>query len=204
MLKDVTLGQYFPGNSIIHRLDPRVKIIWLVGYIVALFLVKGWGGYALVAALLVTVTAVARIGAKAMLKGMKPLVFIVVFTGLINLFYGSGEPLVEFWVFKITANGIRNAIFMVLRILLLGVGLVSLLGGLLRIRLLLIPLGIAGLAVRALGVGLLIAARAGLLVAALLIRILALCILRRGRLTGRRLLPPLRRISIGRITVIHP
>ena len=119
MLKDVTLGQYFPGNSIIHRLDPRVKIVWLIGYIVALFLVKGWGGYALMAALLVTVTAVARIGAKAMLKGMKPLVFIVVFTGLINLFYGTGEPLVEFWIFSITANGIRNAVYMVLRILLL-------------------------------------------------------------------------------------
>ena len=122
MLKDVTLGQYFPGSSIIHRLDPRAKIIWLIGYIVALFLVKGWGGYALMAAILVGFTALGRIGAKAMLKGLKPLIFIVVFTGLINLFYGSGEPLWEFWIFSITADGIRTAIFMVLRIMLLVCG----------------------------------------------------------------------------------
>ena len=122
MLKDVTLGQYFPGDSIIHRLDPRVKIVWLIGYIVALFLARGWGGYALMAALLISLTAVARIGARAMLKGMKPIVFIVVFTGIINLLYGSGEPLVEFWIFTITVDGIKNAIFMVLRILLLVCG----------------------------------------------------------------------------------
>ncbi len=122
MLKDVTLGQYFPGSSIVHRLDPRTKIIWLIGYIVALFLVKGWGGYALMAALLIAFTAIARISAKAMLKGLKPLIFIVVFTGLINLFYGSGEPLWEFWIFSITLDGIRTAIFMVLRIMLLVCG----------------------------------------------------------------------------------
>ena len=122
MLKDVTLGQYFPGGSIIHRLDPRVKIIWLVGYILALFLARGWAGYALMAALLVTVTATARISARAMLKGLKPLVFIVVFTGIVNLFYGSGEPIAQFWIFKITVNGIRTAVFMVLRILLLVCG----------------------------------------------------------------------------------
>ena len=122
MLKDVTLGQYFPGSSSIHRLDPRAKIIWLVGYIVALFLVGGWLGYALMTVLLISVTAIARIGARAMLKGMKPLVFIVVFTGLINLFYGSGEPIWEFWIFSITLDGIRTAIFMVLRIMLLVCG----------------------------------------------------------------------------------
>lgn len=122
MLKDVTLGQYFPGNSIVHRLDPRAKIIWLVGYIVALFLVKGWGGYLLMLATLISFTALARIGAKAMLKGLKPLVFIVVFTGIINLFYGSGEPLVEFWIFTITLDGIKTAIYMILRIMLLVCG----------------------------------------------------------------------------------
>ncbi len=122
MLKDVTLGQYFPGNSFIHRLDPRTKIIWLVGYIVALFLVKGWLGYLLMIGVLVAFTAIARISAKAMLKGLKPLIFIVVFTGLINLFYGSGEPLVEFWIFTITLDGIKNAVYMVLRIMLLVCG----------------------------------------------------------------------------------
>ena len=122
MLKDVTLGQYFPGSSIVHRLDPRAKIIWLVGYIVALFLVTNAWGYGLMAATLISFTALARISAKAMLKGMKPLIFIVVFTCLINLFYGTGEPLWEFWIFTITINGIRTAIFMALRIMLLVCG----------------------------------------------------------------------------------
>lgn len=122
MLKDITLGQYFPGSTIVHRLDPRAKILWLVGYIVALFLAKGWLSYGLMLLTLVCVTALGRIKPRALLKGLKPLLFIVIFTGVINLFYGTGEPLVEFWVFRITANGIRTAVFMVLRIMLLVCG----------------------------------------------------------------------------------
>ena len=122
MLKDVTLGQYFPGTTIIHRLDPRTKLLWLIGYIVALFLAKSYVSYALMAAVLITVSALARIRPKTLFSGLKPLIFIVIFTGLLNLFYGSGEPLVQFWVFRITANGIRSAIFMVLRIIMLVCG----------------------------------------------------------------------------------
>jgi len=122
MLKDITLGQYFPGNTVIHRLDPRSKLLWLVGYIVALFLAKNWMGYALMVLMLAAECTLARIKLKTLMSGMKPLIFIVIFTGIINLFYGSGEPLVSFWIFKITENGIRTAIFMVLRILLLVCG----------------------------------------------------------------------------------
>lgn len=122
MLKDVTLGQYFPGSTPIHRLDPRSKLVWLVGYIVALFLAKNWMGYALMLLVLAAESAAARIRPKTLLSGLKPLLFIVIFTGVINLFYGSGEPLVEFWIFKITADGIRTAIFMVLRIMMLVCG----------------------------------------------------------------------------------
>ena len=122
MLKDITLGQYFPGTTVIHRLDPRTKLLWLIGYIVALFLAKSYVSYALMAAVLVTVSALARIRPKTLFSGLKPLIFIVIFTGLINLFYGSGEPLVQFWVFRITANGIRTAIFMVVRIIMLVCG----------------------------------------------------------------------------------
>ena len=122
MLKDITLGQYFPGDTVIHRLDPRTKLIGLVCYIVALFLAKSWISYAVMAAVLVTLSALAHIRAKTLLSGLKPLIFIVVFTGVINLFYGSGEPLVQFWFLKITANGIRTAVFMVLRIMLLVCG----------------------------------------------------------------------------------
>jgi len=122
MLKDVTLGQYFPGNTVVHRLDPRCKLLWLVVYIVALFMAKNWMGYALMLLVLVLECVAAHIRPKTLLSGMKPLIFIVVFTGIINLFYGTGEPLAEFWIFKITAAGIRNAVFMVLRILLLVCG----------------------------------------------------------------------------------
>ncbi|MGN1002828.1 MAG: energy-coupling factor transporter transmembrane component T family protein, partial [Oscillospiraceae bacterium] len=122
MLKDITLGQYFPGSTVIHRLDPRTKILWLVGYIVALFLAKSWASYGLMLLVLVSAAALGRIKPRALLKGLKPLLFIVIFTGVINLFYGSGEPLVEFWIFRITADGIRTAIFMVLRIMLLVCG----------------------------------------------------------------------------------
>ena len=94
MLKDVTLGQYFPGSTPIHRLDPRSKLVWLVGYIVALFLAKNWMGYALMLLVLAAESAAARIRPKTLLSGLKPLLFIVIFTGVINLFYGSGEPLV--------------------------------------------------------------------------------------------------------------
>ena len=122
MLKDITLGQYFPGDTVIHRLDPRTKLIGLVCYIVALFLAKSWVSYAVMLAVLITLSALAHIRAKTLLSGLKPLIFIVVFTGVINLFYGSGEPLVQFWFLKITANGIRTAVFMVLRIMLLVCG----------------------------------------------------------------------------------
>ena len=122
MLKDITLGQYFPGDTVIHRLDPRTKLIGLICYIVALFLAKSYVSYALMALVLITLSALAHIRPKTLLSGLKPLIFIVIFTGVINLFYGSGEPLVQFWFFKITANGIRNALFMVLRIMLLVCG----------------------------------------------------------------------------------
>lgn len=122
MLKNVTLGQYFPGNTIIHRLDPRAKLIFLIGYIVALFLAKNWSGYALVFLMLVLVSSLARIRAKTLLSGLKPLLFIVIFTAVLNLFYGTGEPVARFWGLTITEDGLRRAIQMVLRIMLLVCG----------------------------------------------------------------------------------
>ena len=122
MLKDITLGQYFPGSTLIHRLDPRTKLVGLVCYIVALFLAKSYYSYAFMVLVLACLSALARIRPKTLFSGLKPLLFILLFTGVINLFYGSGEPLVQFWFFKITANGIRTAVFMVLRIMLLIMG----------------------------------------------------------------------------------
>ena len=121
MLKDITLGQYFPGNSVIHRLDPRTKLIMLVVYIVALFMAAGWVSYALMGAFLVAVVKISTIPPKSIIRGMKPLVMILVFTGVLNLFFtgGEGEPLVDFWVFTVYKEGLTRAIFMVIRILLL-------------------------------------------------------------------------------------
>ena len=120
MLKDITLGQYFPGNSFIHRLDPRTKLIVLVVYIVALFLAVNWVSYALMAAFLVLCIKISTIPAKSFIRGMKPLLMILIFTGVLNLFFTTdGKVLVDFWVITITTDGLQRAIFMVVRILLL-------------------------------------------------------------------------------------
>ena len=103
MLKDITLGQYFPGNSVIHRLDPRTKLIMLVVYIVALFLSDSWITYALMFVFLATCIAVSRIPLKSFTRGLKPLMLILVFTAVLNLFFttGEGAPLVDFWIITI-------------------------------------------------------------------------------------------------------
>lgn len=122
MIKDVTLGQYFPGESPIHKLDPRAKLIWVVVYIVALFLAKWFVTYALVLFVLLAIIAVSKIRLKVILRGLKPLFFIILLTAILNLFYSGGEVLVQFWIFKITKEGVRNAVFMVLRIMMLVTG----------------------------------------------------------------------------------
>ena len=123
MLKDITLGQYFPGYSPIHRLDPRTKLVMLVAYIVALFLAVNWASYALMLVFLVSCVAISQVPAKAFLRGMKPLIFILTFTAVLNLFFTEGQtPLVDFWIITIYPEGIVRAVFMLLRILLLITG----------------------------------------------------------------------------------
>ena len=120
MLKDITLGQYFPGNSFIHRLDPRTKLIALVVYIVALFMAVNWVSYALMAAFLLLCIKISTIPGKSFIRGMKPLMMILIFTGVLNLFFTTdGTVLVDFWFVTITTAGLQRAIFMVVRILLL-------------------------------------------------------------------------------------
>ena len=122
MLKDITLGQYFPGNTVVHRLDPRTKLLMVIVYIVALFLAKWWVSYGVMLAFLVTAVVLSRIKPKALFRGLKPLIVIMVFTALINLFYSDGEVLVKFWIFRITREGILQAAFLVLRIMMLVTG----------------------------------------------------------------------------------
>ena len=120
MLKDITLGQYFPGTSIVHRLDPRTKLTMLVVYIVALFLAEGWVSYGLVFVFLVVVIRLSTIPLKSILRGMKPLVMILIFTGVLNLFFTQdGEVLVKFWVLTVTSGGLSRALMMMARILML-------------------------------------------------------------------------------------
>lgn len=120
MLKDITLGQFFPGNSVIHRLDPRTKLILLFGYIVALFAANGWVSYGLLLLSLILTVKASTISPKAILRGMKPLALILVFTGILNLFYTEGgRVLVKFWVITVTTSGVERAFFMVIRILML-------------------------------------------------------------------------------------
>jgi len=123
VLKDITLGQYFPGNSVIHRLDPRAKLVILVMYIVALFLAVGPASYGLMLLFLVISIGVSGIPVKAFVRGMKPLIFILVFTGLLNLFFTQGEKeLASFWGITLYWEGVIRSIYMVARILMLIAG----------------------------------------------------------------------------------
>ena len=122
MLKDVTLGQFFPGNSVAHKLDPRTKLILTVFYIVALFCAKSFVSYGLMVVLLILSVKVSGVSPKALVRGLKPVLVIICFTAVLNLFYTPGEALVQFWIFKITKEGILTAFFMVLRITMLIMG----------------------------------------------------------------------------------
>ena len=122
MLKDITLGQYFPGDTVIHRLDPRTKLLMVIVYIVALFLCKWFVSYGVALAFLVMVIILSKIRLKALFKGLKPLLIIILFTAILNIFYTDGTVLVEFWIFRITREGLINAFFLVLRIMLLVMG----------------------------------------------------------------------------------
>ena len=120
MLKDITLGQYFPGKSPVHILDPRTKLILLVVYIVALFMAKSWISYGILFLALATSIKISSIPVKSIIKGMKPLVMILIFTGVLNLFFTQdGKVLVDIGSITITSGGLFRAVFMVVRILML-------------------------------------------------------------------------------------
>ncbi len=124
MISDITLGQFFPGFSKLHRLDPRTKIILAVLFIVAVFLASNPASFLIITLITVFLVSISRISFKVVLKGIKPILFILVFTSLINIFMttGVGEPLLAFWVIKIYKEGIIKAIFMSLRVILLIMG----------------------------------------------------------------------------------
>ena len=122
MLKDITLGQFFPGTSVAHRLDPRTKLIMVVAYIVALFSAKWFVGYGLMVLVLAGCIAVSKVPVKSLVRGLKPVMIIIIFTAVINLFWTPGTPLWSWWILTITGEGILRAFFMVLRITMLIMG----------------------------------------------------------------------------------
>lgn len=119
MIKDITLGQFFPGSSFLHRLDPRMKIILMVLYIVALFIPSTVVGYLVTIVSTVLLIILSRIPFKLYLRGLKPLFIIACFTVVLNLFYTQGDIVISFWIITITKQGIVNAIFMLTRIMML-------------------------------------------------------------------------------------
>ena len=120
MLKDITLGQFFPGDSIVHRLDPRSKLILVIVYIVGLFMARGWIGYGAVVLVTALCMALSHIRPRSIFKGLKPMLFIIVLTALLNVFYTEGTPVLPGWI--ITWQGIERAFQMILRITLLITG----------------------------------------------------------------------------------
>ena len=124
MISDITLGQFFPGRSALHRLDPRTKIILATAFIVAVFLVNNPLSFAFLAFCTLMLVAVSGISFKVIFKGIKPIIYVLIFTALINIFMtgGASEPLVSFWIIKIYKEGIIRAIFMSLRVVFLIIG----------------------------------------------------------------------------------
>ena len=124
MLRDITIGQHFPGNSLVHRFDPRLKLVLTIAYIVLLFAASNPLGLALSILFLAVMYKVAKIPGKMILKSLKPILPIVIFTAVLNLFFvsGEGEPLVHIWFLTIYAEGVRYAVLMAVRVMALIAG----------------------------------------------------------------------------------
>lgn len=120
MIKNVTIGQYFPGESFVHRLDPRTKLLATIALIAVVFVSNGFAGFAVIAAFVLLTALSTGVHLKFLFKGLKPIFFIIIFTFILNLFFqNTGEVLVQFWVLKITTGGLRMASFMAVRLILL-------------------------------------------------------------------------------------
>lgn len=123
MLSNITIGQYFPGSSCVHRLDPRTKILLTIAYLVCIFAAKTFTGFAVIAAFILMCSLLSGIRLKFLVRGIKPICIIVAFTFLLNLFLGTGEDVLWKWgILTITRQGIRNAVFMAVRLILLVTG----------------------------------------------------------------------------------
>ena len=122
MLRDITIGQYYPADSIIHRLDPRVKLFATLFYVISLFCVKGVVGFVIITAALAVTIALSEVPFKFMVKGLKAIMILMIITALFNLFLTPGEVLVSFWILEVTKEGLKNAVLMTFRLIYLILG----------------------------------------------------------------------------------
>ena len=122
MLRDITLGQYYPGNSWVHSLDARIKIIATIVYIVALFIVDNFYGFIISAVALGAVIAVSKVPLRFILRGLKPVFIIIIFTFVLNLFMVKGDVIWSLGFLHITRQGVRTAVFLGIRLVLLIIG----------------------------------------------------------------------------------
>ena len=122
MLKDITIGQHYPSNSLIHKLDARVKLIATLIFMISLFIIDKFWPYAIVFLALMATIKLSKIPFKYIMNGIKPLKWIIIFTFVINIFFLPGDPIVSFGFIKITDQGVRQAVFMALRLILLVLG----------------------------------------------------------------------------------
>ena len=122
MLKDITIGQYFPGKSVLHRLDPRMKILLTVGYIIMLFSVSNPLGLCVGILFLVFAYAISGIPPRMITKSLKPVIPIIIFTTVLNMFFVKGDTLFDWWIFHISRQGLLTAVVMTIRIICLIAG----------------------------------------------------------------------------------
>ena len=123
MIRDITIGQYYPAESRIHRLDPRVKIVCTLFFLVSLFIQNSLLGYVIATVFLGAVIRLSKVPLKYIVKGLKPIVILLLFTVVMNLFLSrGGKILADFWIFTITENGLRTSVFMAVRLMYLVAG----------------------------------------------------------------------------------
>lgn len=128
MLRDITIGQYYPADSVIHRLDPRVKLMATLLFVISLFTFRNIVGFIIATIFLITFIKLSKVPFGYMVKGLRAIMIILIITALFNLFLTPGETLVEFWIFSITKEGLVSAVKMAIRLiyLILGTSVVTL------------------------------------------------------------------------------
>jgi energy-coupling factor transport system permease protein len=122
MIRDITIGQYYPAESVIHRLDPRVKLIGTFLYIISLFTFQSFSGYLVAILFLFIVIRLSKVPFKFIAKGLKTILFLLLFTAFFNMFLTPGEEIFRFWIIKVTKEGLRTASFMAIRLTFLILG----------------------------------------------------------------------------------